>query len=156
MTQQNEIPKNIETETLQMFQSPVLLITYDGIKKVDITGIEKYELQTSAGTIPKVNIVCSLLVEAADKLGDALRINKKLEAEKLRTDKNPYKRPKVIGKRPMGKILQKLVKITLRSGHVFIGIPIEYNQYNFTMNVNNQMILIYRHAVYSMEIVPKA
>lgn len=153
MPHPNDPPPNVESETLSRFQAPVLLITYDGIKKVDITGIEKYDLLTSAGTIPKINIVCCLLVGAADKLGDALRLNKELEAKGLRTDKDPQKRPKVKGVRPMRKLAQKMVKVTLLSGHVLIGIPIAYNQFNFTMNVNNQLILVYRHAVYKMEVV---
>ena len=149
MTQQNDPTQNLETTTLlKRFQGPVLLVTYDGIKKVNITEIEKYEIRTSASSFLKINIVFCLIPEAADKLGNALRIN-----EKLRTDKDPQKRPRIIGKRPMCKLAQKNVKVTLRNGHILYGIPVEYNEYNFTMNVNNQMVLVYRHAVYQFEIV---
>ena len=154
MTQQIDPRQYLETTALlERFQGPVLLVTYDGIKKVNITEIEKYEIRTSTSSFPKVDILFCLIPEAADKLGNALRINEKLEAEKLRTDKDPHKRPKIIGKRPMSKLAQKNVKVTFRNGHVLYGIPIEYNEYNFTMNVNNQMLLVYRHAVYQFEIV---
>ncbi len=153
MTQQNGPTQNLETTTLlNRFQGPVLLVTYDGIKKVNITEIEKYEIRTSTGSFPKVDILFCLMPESADELGNALRINKEVEAEKLRTDKDPHKRPKIIGKRPMRKLAQKNVKVTLRNGHILYGIPVEYNEYNFTMNVNNQMVLIYRHAIHQFEI----
>lgn len=165
MTQQNdpaqtlEATQNSPTQTLEaitlreMFQGPVLLVTYEGIKKVNITEIEKYEIHTSTGSFHKVDVLFSLMPESAEKLDNALRINKEVEEQKLRTDKDPQKRPKIIGKRPMSKLAQKNVKVTLRNGHILYGIPIEYNEYNFTMNVNNQMVLVYRHAVYQFEIV---
>lgn len=154
MTQQNDPAQNLEVTTLlNRFQGPVLLVTYDGIKKVNITEIEKYEIRTSTDSFHKVDILFSLMPESAEKLGDALRVNKKVQDEKLRTDKDPHERPKIIGKRPMRKLAQKNVKVTLRNGHVLYGIPIEYNEYNFTMNVNNQMVLVYRHAVYQFEII---
>ena len=156
MTQQNDPTQILEATTLrERFQGPVLLVTYDGIKKVNITEIEKYEIRTSTSSFPKVDILFCLIPESAEKLGNALRINKKLEAEKLRTDKDPQRRPRIIGKRPMRKLAQKNVKVTLRNGHVLYGIPVEYNEYNFTMNVNNQMVLVYRHAVYQFEIVDR-
>ena len=152
-TQQNDPAQTLEATTLrERFQGPVLLVTYDGIKKVNITEIEKYEIHTSTGSFTKIDILFCLMPESADELGNALRINKEVEAEKLRTDKDPHKRPKIIGKRPMRKLAQKNVKVTFRNGHILYGIPIEYNEYNFTMNVNNQMILVYRHAIYQFEI----
>ncbi len=153
MTQQNGPTQNLEAVTLlERFQGPVLLVTYDGIKKVDIAEVEKYEIRTSSESFMKVDVVYSLVLESAEKLGNALRINKEVEAEKHRTDKDPRKRPKIIGKRPMKKLAQKDIKVTLRNGHILYGIPVEYNEYNFTMNVNNQMVLVYRHAVYQFEI----
>ncbi len=144
----------LETDTLlNKFQGQIVLITYDGIKQLKITKIEKYKIHSADDSLHKADIVFCLTPEAANNLGDALRVNKKLEAEKLRTDKNPQKRPKIIGKRPMRKLAQKNVKVTLRNGYILYGIVIEYNDYNFTMNVNNQMVLVYRHAVYQFEIV---
>ena len=152
--QQNDPPPNLEAITLlERFQNPVLLVTYDGIKKVDITKIEKYEIHTSTGaSFHKVDTLFCLMPESAENLGETLRMNKEVEEQKLRTDKDPQKRPKIIGRRPMVKLAQKNVKVTLRNGHILYGIPIEYNEYNFTMNVNNQMVLVYRHAVYQYEI----
>ncbi len=144
----------LETDTLlNKFQGQAVLVTYDGIKQLKITKIGRYEIYSADDSLYKVDIVFCLTPEAANNLGDALRVNKKLEAEKLRTDKDPQKRPLIIGKRPMRKLAQKNVKVTLRNGHILYGIPIEYNKYNFTMNVNNQVVLVYRHAVYQFEIV---
>jgi len=150
----NPLP-NVEADTLNSFHAPVLLITYEGIKKVNITGIEKYDLLTSVGTIPKINVVFCVLAGAADKLGDALRMNKELAARGLRTAKDPRKRKKVKGVRLMRKVAGQLVKVTLLSGHILIGIPQVYNEYNFTMHVKDQVVLAYRHAVYQMEVVPE-
>ena len=151
--QQNDPEQNLEAITLlERFQNPVLLVTYDGIKKVNITEIEKYEIHTSTGTFNKIDVLFSLMPESAENLGDALRMNKEVEEQKLRTDKDPQQRPKIIGRRPMSKLAQKNVKVTFRNGHILYGIPIEYTEYNFTMNVNNQMVLAYRHGVYQYEI----
>lgn len=144
---------NVEADTLNSFHAPVLLITYEGIKKVSITGIEKYDLLTSVGKISKTHVAFSLLAGAADKLGDALRMNKTVAAQGLRTAKNPKKRPQVKGVRQMRKVAGQPAKVTLLSGHILIGIPQVYNEYNFTMHVKDQVVLVYRHAVYKMEVV---
>lgn len=156
MPHPNDPPPAVESDTLARFQTPVLLVTYEGNKKVNITGIEKFDLLTSAGTIPKINIVFSLLADAADKLGAALYMNREIEALELRTHKDPRKRKKVRGVRPMRKIAGKKVKVTMRNGHVLYGTPMEYNQFNFTMQVREQLVLVYRHAVYAVEIVEES
>lgn len=144
----------LETDTLlNKFQGQVVLITYDGIKQLEITKIEKYEIISADESVHKVDITFCLTPEAANNLGDALRVNKKLEAEKKRTDKDPNRRPRIIGKRPMRKLAQRYVKVTFLNGYILYGIPLEYNDYNFTMNVNDQMILVYRHAIYQFDII---
>ena len=144
------------TTLLKKFQAPVLLVTYEGIKKVNIEKVEKYELHTSLGTYHKTDVVFALLAGTADQLGAHLRLNKKIEAKQLRTDKKRKKRDRIKGNRPMTKLVEKRIKVTLRSGHVLIGIPVEHNEWNFTLNVNDQIVLVYRHAVYQVEVVNTA
>ena len=56
--QQNNPEQNLEAITLlERFQNPVLLVTYDGIKKVNITEIEKYEIHTSTGLFNKIESI---------------------------------------------------------------------------------------------------
>ena len=44
---------NLETDTLRRYKTPLLIITYKGIKKAIIEQIDTYELYTSAGTLHK-------------------------------------------------------------------------------------------------------
>jgi len=123
----------LETDTLlNKFQGQAVFITYDGIKQLKITKIEKYEIHSTDDALHKTDIVFSLTPKTANNLGDALRVNKKLEAEKLRTDRDPFKRHKIIGKRPMRKLAKKYVKVTFLNGYILYGILLEYNEYNFT------------------------
>ena len=69
MTQQNDPTQTLEATTLrERFQGPVLFVTYDGIKKVNITEIEKYEIRTSTGSFHKTDVLYCLMPESADEL----------------------------------------------------------------------------------------
>lgn len=70
-----------------------MLATFDGLKKVKITGLRTYELKTD-----------------------------------------------------------KTVKTTMLSGHVLYGTLIAYSKCNFLLNVYDQLVPVYRHAVHQFEI----
>ena len=59
---------NLETDTLNRFNDPLMLITYNGIKKVSVKQIETYELQTIAGTFHKTDVLYVLTFDAARTL----------------------------------------------------------------------------------------
>lgn len=128
-------------------------MTHDGNKAVKIKDVKKYNLITSTGNVHKLNVAFALTETAANALGENLRINKTLAAKKMRTHKNQKKRKPVKGKKPMETLVDKTVKITFLNGHVLIGTPEEYNQYNFTMKVNDQQVLVYRHALHTIEVI---
>ena len=81
-------------------------------------------------------------------LGDPLRINTKIEAQNLRTVYKPQERDKTVNSKQLRRTVSQVVKVTMRNGHILYGKLIEYNAYNFTMNVNGQLVLIYKHAIY--------
>ena len=150
MTEQR---KTLEALTLEQWTSPVILVTHDGTKAVKIKAVQKYNLITSKGNVHKIDVAFALTETAANALGENLRINKTLAAKKMRTHRNPKKRKPVKGKQPMKDLVDKTLKITFLTGHVLIGTPEEYNQYNFTMKVNDQQVLVYRHALHTIEVI---
>ena len=144
----------LETDTLNRFHAPVVFITYNGIKKADIKQIDTYKLHTSAGTFHKTDVLYLLLADAARKLGDKLRVNAKVESENLRTAYRARERTKAVDSKRLRRAQSHAVKVTMRNGHVLYGTVVEYNAYNFTMNVNEQLVLLYKHAVYEF-LLPK-
>ena len=128
-------------------------MTLDSTKAVKIKDVKKYYLNTSKGNVYKIDVAFALTETAANTLGENLRINKTLAAKKMRPHKNPKKRKLVKGKQLMKDLVDKKIKITFLNGHVLIGTPEEYNQYNFTMKVNDQQVLVYRHALHAIEVI---
>ena len=59
---------NLETDTLNLFNGPLMLITYNGIKKVYVKQVDTYEIQTTAGIIHKTDVLYVLTFDAARKL----------------------------------------------------------------------------------------
>ena len=58
----------LESDTLNRFNDPLLLITYNGIKKVSVKQIDTYEIQTTAGIFHKTDVLDVLTFDAARKL----------------------------------------------------------------------------------------
>ena len=150
MTEQR---KTLEALTLEQWTDPVVLVTHGGTKAVKIKSVKKYNLLTSKGNVHKLDVAFALTEAAANALGENLRINKTLAKKKMRTHRNPKRRKPIKGKQPMKDLVDKTIKITFLTGHVLIGTPEEYNQYNFTMKVNNQHVLVYRHALHTIQVI---
>ena len=148
-----EPEKTLEARTLEQWTHPVILVTHDGTKAVKIKAVKKYNLLTSKGNVHKLNVAFALTETAANALGENLRINKTLAKKKMRIHKNPKRRKPIKGEQPMKALVDKTLKITFLTGHVLIGTPEEYNQYNFTMKVNDQQVLVYRHALHAIEVI---
>lgn len=145
---------NLETDTLNRFNAPLMLITYNGIKKVYVKQIETYELHTTAGTIHKTDVLYVLGFDVAHELDNHLRINKKIEAQSLTTAYTVRERTKAVNSKQLRRAVSRDVKVTMLNGHVLYGKVLEYNAYNFILSVNEQILLIYKHAVYEF-ITPK-
>ena len=144
----------LEADTLlSKFQSPVLLVTYDGLKPVSISKITKYDVRTDAGIIEKRDITFAVPVSAVNDLGEGARIDKQIEAQQLRTAEKRKDRPQVLNDEILQTAVSVPVKTTMLSGHVFSGTLVEYNKYNLLLNVNNHLVLIYLHAVHQFEVV---
>ena len=139
---------NLETDTLNQFNGPLMLITYNGVKKVYVKQIDTYELHTTAGTIHKTDVLYVLCFNAARELDNHLRINKKIEAENLTTAYIARERTKAVNSKQLRRAVSLYVKVTMLNGHVLYGKVLEYNAYNFILSVNEQTLLIYKHAVY--------
>lgn len=144
--------KKLEAETLFKFKAPILIATFDGLKKVSIKGIKRFHLVTNLGVIKKHDIIFVMLYGSVKQMGDSARINKNVENMKMRTEIKRKERPKVLNTETLQTAVNTPVKTTMLSGHVFYGILVEYNRYNLLLTVNNQPVLIYRHAVHQFEI----
>lgn len=70
----------------------------------------------------------------------------------MRTADKRKGRPKVLNDEILQSAVDKVIRTTMLSGHVFYGIFVEYNKWNLLLNVNNHTVLIYRHAVYQFEV----
>lgn len=138
----------LETDTLNQFNGPLMLITYNGIKKVYVKQVDTYELQTTAGTFHKTDVLYVLTFDAARKLDNHLRNNTKIAAQNLTTAYAARKRSKAVDSQKLRRAVNQNAKVTMLNGHVLYGTIVEYNAYNFTMEVNNELVLIYKHAVY--------
>ena len=153
MADTTQLNPNLEADTLlKKFQSPVLLVTYDGLKPVSISKITKYDVRTDAGIIEKRDIAFAVPVSAVNDLGEGARIDKQIEAQQLRTAEKRKDRPQVLNDEILQTAASGPVKTTLLSGHVFCGTLIAYNTYNLLLDVNTHTVLIYRHAVHQFEV----
>lgn len=138
---------SLETDTLTLFNAPVMLVTYSGIKKVSAEQIDTYEVHTSAGTFHKTDLLYTLAAAASD-LGDKLRIHTKIASQNLRTAYKPQERDKAVDSKILRRAVSRPVKVTMRNGHILYGHVVEYNAYNFTLRVNDRLVLVYKHGVY--------
>ena len=144
---------NLETDTLNQFDGPLMLITYNGIKKVYAKQIDTYELQTTAGIFHKTDVLYVLTFDAARKLDNYLRNNTKIAAQNLTTAYAARKRSKAVDSKQLRRAVNRAIKVTMLNGHVLYGTVVEYNAYNFIIAVNNELVLIYKHAVYEFIIL---
>ena len=71
-------------------------------------------MRTDVGVIQKHDITFAVLVSAVNDLGEGARINKKIEAQKLRTVKKRKERPKVL----TDEMLQTAVSVPRQNNHV--------------------------------------
>ena len=137
----------------QIFKpKPTLIATFDGLKKVKITGLQSFYIVTKKTRYEKLNIIFLMRFEDATQLGKAARINKKIAAQKMRTMRTKELRPKVLNDEMLSEAMAKLVKITMLSGHVFYGTLTDYSRDNILLTVNDCPVLIYKHAVHKFEV----
>ena len=118
------------------------------MKKIDTFNHDTYTLHTNVGTLKKYQMLFTFQLKDADDFGDNIRINRKIEAKKLRTRYHTAKRPpNILTDDMLIEAAGQPIRCVLNSGHVLLGILIEHNRYNFTMNINDNVVLVYRHAV---------
>lgn len=139
----------LESETLLgRLPSPVMLITYQGVKKTSVEQVDTYELHTTAGTFHKTDLLYVVSAATTPDLGDKLRNNTKIAAQNLTTAYAARERSKAVDSQKLRRAVNQAAKVTMLNGHVLYGTIVEYNAYNFIMEVNNERVLIYKHAVY--------
>ena len=125
-----------------------MLITYQGVKKTSMEQVDTYELHTTAGTFHKTDLLYIVPAVDTPDLGDKLRINTKVKSQALRTAYKARERDKAVDSKQLRRVVNRAAKVTMLNGHVLYGTVVEYNAYNFIMHVNNEHVLIYKHAIY--------
>ena len=140
---------SLEAVTLmRTFSPPLIFVTANGMKKVDTFNPDTYAIHTNVGTLKKYQMLFTFQLKDAENFGENIRINKKIEAKKLRTHYYIKKRPpNVLTDDMLVEAAGQPIRCVLNSGHVLLGTLIEHNRYNFTMNINDNVVLVYRHAV---------
>ena len=147
-------PESVDYDSLEAvtlmrtFTPPLIFVTANGMKKVDTFNHDTYTIHTNVGTLKKYQMLFTFQLIDAENFGDNIRINKKIEAKKLRTHYRIAKRQSnILTDDTLVEATGQPIRCVLNSGHVLLGTLIEYNRYNWTMNINDNVVLVYRHAV---------
>ena len=152
-------PESVDYDSLEAvtlmrtFTPPLIFVTAKGMKKVDAFNHDTYSIHTNVGTLKKYQMLFTFQLKDAENFGDNIRINKKIEAQQLRTRYHIAKRPPtVLTDATLFEAAGQPIQCVLNSGHVLLGTLIEHNQYNFTIHIHNKIVLVYRHAVLDFSI----
>ena len=85
---------SLEAVTLmRTFTPPLIFVTARGMKKVDTFNHDTYTIHTNVGTLKKYQMLFTFQLIDAENFEDNMRINRKIEAKKLRTRYHIAKRP---------------------------------------------------------------
>ena len=146
-------PESVNYETLEAvtlyktFTPPFVFVMYPGTKKIDEIQHDTYDIHTNVGTLKKNQIVFSFQYTDTEALRDKITINREIRDKKLYTRYHIKNRPIVLTDEMLEKASSQQIRVTMRSGHILNGILIQHNDYNFTLNINGKVVLLYRHAV---------
>ncbi len=136
---------------LNRFEYPVLLVTFKGIIQTDGIRYDTYDLHTPDGIVKKNKMILAFMAEDAPVLDKCISIDAAVKRLRLRTKYHREDRPVVITDEMLSEAVGKDVSVTMMNGQVLDGVILEYNQYNFTLNITDKVVLGYRHAVHQFQ-----
>lgn len=113
------------------FDSPVMLYTYEGGKKINIRHLRKYSIHGKAGKIiKKTDIMFALPASKLNDVKSGIRIQKSVKEQGLRTPVRIKDRPVAATYTELQKGKDRQVTVLMRRGHVLRGLLVWVSKYN--------------------------
>ena len=136
------------TRTFQTDRSLVRLITYDGIRDERVRKVIQYNLLLAdASPLPKLEVLLAFSVENARHFSPYLQIHEGVKDLRLKSVKKIAERRFV----DMQVAVGDAVAITLRNGIAVRGICQASSKYNMVLDIRGELLLAYKHGVYTFE-----
>lgn len=137
------------------FEKPIVLVTYAGNVLIKETvKVLKFDLKIEGQQpTPKLNVLFAFSFGEYDAIRTGIRLNAKVEAEKLQPIRKRAKRPRVATKEEYEKGTDQHVQITMRGGHVLSGYQIHASKYNLIVKINEVDVLVYKHGILAYQVV---
>lgn len=144
-----------EKDLLQTeFTKPIILVTYtepQSIKKS--VKVRKYDLNVDKDTIiQKIDVLFAFEFAHYATLKAGIRVNQKVEDQKLKPIPKPKNRLVVATKEEYKAGNGRPVKFTMRTGHILTGEQLQNTQYNLIVMVCDHPVLIYKHGILEYDI----
>lgn len=141
----------------ETFTKPVCLWTYEGgvLVEKDMK-VLRFDLRIDDGRIlKKLDVLFAFPREEYDDIKKGIRINEKIESQQHKPIEKRKDRPAVVSsEREYIRGTGKLVRITLRTGHVLSGHQVHATRYNIILRINDKIVLVYKHGILKYEVEP--
>lgn len=137
------------------FEKPIVLVTYDGnVLAKEKIEVSKYDHKIDGQkATPKLIVLFAFSFGDYDAIRTGIKLNAKVEAQKLKPIKKRAKRPVVATPEEYGTGVGKPVQITMRTGHVLSGEQLKNTKYDLIINIEDQNVLVYKHGILEYQVV---
>ena len=134
------------------FESPMLLYTYEGGKRIDVKSVYKYAIHGTKGErFEKTDVLFAFPTSKLADVKSDIKIQKSIQAQDLRTPKRIKDRPLVVSDEQLRQDTGRRVRLLMRSGHVLRGELVFVSKYNLFLRIAGKMVLVYRHGLLAYE-----
>ena len=139
------------------FESPVLLYTYDGGKRIDVKSVYKYAIHsTKSERFQKTDVLFAFPASKLDDVKSGIKIQKSIQAQELRTPERIKDRPLIVSDEQLRQDIGRRVRLLMRSGHVLRGALVFVSKFNLFLRIAGKMVLVYRHGLLEYEMPENA
>lgn len=102
--------------------------------------------------IPKLIVLFAFNFGEYETVSMGIKLNQKVEDQKLKPIKSRSKRPVVATKEEYEAGHQKNIRITMRTGHILSGKQTHEMEYNLILKINGIDVLVYKHGILEYKI----
>lgn len=137
-----------------VFEKPIVLVSYDGnVLATEKIEVFKYDLKIDEQkATPKLIILFAFSFGEYEKVSIGIKLNQKVEDQKLKSIKSRSKRPVVATKEEYEAGHQQNIRITMRTGHILSGKQTHQMEYNLILKINGIPVLVYKHGILEYQI----
>lgn len=131
------------------FAKPIALVTYEGnvLAKEEIRVLRYDHIIDGAKATTKLNVLFAFPLNEYEAIKSGIKLNKKVEAQKLQLIKDRADRPKVAKREEYDNGIGADVRVTMRSGHVLSGCQLHATKYNLVLRISDKQVLVYKHGI---------